>query len=138
MRVVIAPDCFTGTLTAAQAAAAMAEGWAHGAPHDRTLQLPLSDGGPGFIDVLEAGLADSGVESLAVPERSPAESEGSAWAGPECGEQTSATVVGPRAAEPDDDPARTLGERDLDELAHSVGRGARRVAFGGVEQVQAG
>lgn len=66
MRVVIAPDCFTGTLTAAQAAAAMAEGWAHGAPHDRTLQLPLSDGGPGFIDVLEAGLADSGVESLAV------------------------------------------------------------------------
>lgn len=66
MRVVLAPDCFTGTLTAAQAAAAMAQGWSEGAPHDVTVQVPLSDGGPGFIDVLETGLADSGVESLAV------------------------------------------------------------------------
>ena len=27
VRVLIAPDCFTGTLTATQAAEAMAEGW---------------------------------------------------------------------------------------------------------------
>ena len=71
MRVVIAPDCFTGTLTAAQAAAAMADGWLTGAPHDEVLQVPLSDGGPGFLDVVGAGLADSGVETLIVTVEDP-------------------------------------------------------------------
>ena len=52
MHVVIAPDCFTGTLTAQQAAEAMAQGWRESAPHDLLTLVPLSDGGPGFIDVL--------------------------------------------------------------------------------------
>lgn len=56
MRVLIAPDCFSGTLTAGQAAEAMAEGWAAGAPHDVLSLLPLSDGGPGFLDVLSGAL----------------------------------------------------------------------------------
>jgi len=56
MRVLIAPDCFAGTLTAGQAAGAMAEGWARGAPHDILSLLPLSDGGPGFLDVLSGAL----------------------------------------------------------------------------------
>ncbi|MGA8047986.1 MAG: glycerate kinase [Dermatophilaceae bacterium] len=71
MRVVIAPDSFTGTLTAAQAAAAMADGWREGAPHDEVVQIPLSDGGPGFLDVLGTGLADSGVETLIVTVEDP-------------------------------------------------------------------
>ncbi|QIM20687.1 glycerate kinase [Phycicoccus sp. HDW14] len=53
MRVLIAPDTFGTTLGATQVAAAMAEGWADGAPHDEVRQLPLSNGGPGFLDVLE-------------------------------------------------------------------------------------
>lgn len=48
----MAPTSFTGTLTAVQAAAAMAQGWRHGAPHDTITTVPLSDGGPGFLDVL--------------------------------------------------------------------------------------
>lgn len=56
MHVLIAPDCFTGTLTAAQAAAALAEGWQQGAPHDTVTTVPLSDGGPGFVEVLAATL----------------------------------------------------------------------------------
>jgi glycerate kinase len=52
VHVVIAPDCFTGTLTAQQAAEAMAQGWRESAPHDLLTLVPLSDGGPGFIDVL--------------------------------------------------------------------------------------
>ncbi|MCA0336562.1 MAG: glycerate kinase [Actinobacteria bacterium] len=56
MRVLIAPDCFTGTLTATQAAEAMAQGWRDGAPHDELDQLPLSDGGPGFVDVLHGAM----------------------------------------------------------------------------------
>lgn len=56
MRVLIAPDCFTGTLSAAQAAEAMAEGWRRRAPQDDLTLLPLSDGGPGFLDVLSRAL----------------------------------------------------------------------------------
>lgn len=56
MHVLIAPDCFTGTLTARQAAAAMAEGWRASAPHDEVTLVPLSDGGPGFLDVLASSL----------------------------------------------------------------------------------
>lgn len=56
MHVVIAPDCFTGTLTATQAAEAMAAGWHDTAPLDRLTLLPLSDGGPGFLDVLASAL----------------------------------------------------------------------------------
>ena len=56
MHVIIAPDCYTGTLTAGQAAAAIAEGWRRTAPADRLTLVPLSDGGPGFIDVLAENL----------------------------------------------------------------------------------
>ncbi|MHA7126911.1 glycerate kinase family protein [Janibacter indicus] len=52
MHVLIAPDCFTGTLTATQAAEAMATGWRRRAPDDLLTLVPLSDGGPGFLDVI--------------------------------------------------------------------------------------
>ena len=63
MRVLIAPDSFAGSLSAAQAAEAIAEGWRRAAPHDRLTLLPLSDGGPGFLDVLARAL---GGETVAV------------------------------------------------------------------------
>lgn len=56
MRVLLAPDCFGGTLTAVEAAAAMAEGWRRGAPGDEVRALPLADGGPGFVTILHAAL----------------------------------------------------------------------------------
>lgn len=56
MRVLIAPDSFGSTLGPVQAATAMAAGWAEGAPHDEVEVLPLSDGGPGFLDVLMRAL----------------------------------------------------------------------------------
>lgn len=56
VRVLIAPDGFTGTLTATQAAEAMAQGWRRAAPRDHLDLLPLSDGGPGFVDVLHRAL----------------------------------------------------------------------------------
>lgn len=71
MRVVIAPDCFTDTLTAAQAAEAMAQGWSQTAPHDELVQVPLSDGGPGFIDVLATALAPHGAETIAATVQDP-------------------------------------------------------------------
>ena len=54
MRVLVAPDKFAGTLTAVEAAEAIAEGWRRRAPQDVLDLAPMSDGGPGFVDVLHA------------------------------------------------------------------------------------
>ncbi len=60
MRVVIAPDSFKGTLDAAAAAEALAEGWSRARPGDEIVTLPLADGGEGTLEALGAGLpADS-------------------------------------------------------------------------------
>ncbi len=51
-RVLVAPDKFKGTLTATQAAAAIAEGWHAARPGDLIESLPMSDGGDGFGELL--------------------------------------------------------------------------------------
>ncbi|ORI13366.1 glycerate kinase [Rhodococcus sp. 1168] len=52
MRVMIAPDSFGNTLSANEAADAIARGWRLGRPGDELVLAPQSDGGPGFVDVL--------------------------------------------------------------------------------------
>ena len=48
VRVLIAPDKFKGTLTADEAAAAIARGWHHVRSGDDLERVPISDGGDGF------------------------------------------------------------------------------------------
>lgn len=57
MRVLIAPDKFKGTLTAHQAAEAIARGWRKVRPDDSLELLPISDGGDGFGEVMGELLA---------------------------------------------------------------------------------
>jgi glycerate kinase len=68
MRVLVAPDKFAGTLTAVEAAEAIAEGWRRQAPDDELDLAPMADGGPGFVDVLHAAL---GGDVVAVTVRGP-------------------------------------------------------------------
>ena len=68
MRILVAPDKFAGTLTAVEAADAIAAGWRRRAPEDELDLAPMADGGPGFVDVLHAAL---GGELLAVTVRGP-------------------------------------------------------------------
>ncbi|SHK29708.1 glycerate kinase [Nocardiopsis flavescens] len=56
VHIVIAPDKFAGTLSALEAARAVADGWRSVAPSARLDLLPLSDGGPGFVEVLHTAL----------------------------------------------------------------------------------
>jgi glycerate 2-kinase len=56
MRILVAPDKFAGTLTAVEAADAIAVGWRRRAPDDELDLAPMSDGGPGFVDVLHTAL----------------------------------------------------------------------------------
>ena len=52
MRIVIAPQEFKGTLTAREAARAMADGVAKALPGADIDEVPLSDGGPGLMEVI--------------------------------------------------------------------------------------
>ena len=76
MRVLMAPDGFGGTLSPAQAATALAEGWRRASPDDEVDLAPLSDGGPGFVDVLATALPDA--------ERRPGRRSRTPWPG-RCG-----------------------------------------------------
>lgn len=55
-RLLVAPDSFGGTLSAVEAASAIAGGWRRTAPETEVDLAPLSDGGPGFVDVLVASV----------------------------------------------------------------------------------
>lgn len=59
VRILVAPDGFGETLTAVEAARAIAAGWQAAASGDVVDLAPLSDGGPGFVDVLASALPAS-------------------------------------------------------------------------------
>lgn len=52
VKILIAPDKFKGTLTAREAAEAIARGWLKSRPDDSLTPFPISDGGDGFGCVL--------------------------------------------------------------------------------------
>jgi glycerate kinase len=56
VRVLAATDKFRGTLTAPQAARAIAAGWRRERPDDETIELPMADGGEGTPDTLVEAL----------------------------------------------------------------------------------
>lgn len=58
LRVLVAPDCFGDSLTAVEAAQAIAVGWQRARPGDELSLAPQSDGGPGFVGVLAGRLGD--------------------------------------------------------------------------------
>lgn len=55
---VIAPDSFKGTITAAEAAAVIADGWRSVRDHDSVLTIPLADGGEGTVAAVAAARPD--------------------------------------------------------------------------------
>jgi glycerate kinase len=69
MRVLVCPDKFAGTIPAVAAAEAFAAGWRAQRPGDELVLLPLSDGGPGFGQVIAAALPDA--KRFAVPTTDP-------------------------------------------------------------------
>ncbi|ORB27561.1 glycerate kinase family protein [Mycolicibacterium parafortuitum] len=65
--VLIAPDCFGDSLTAVQAADAIARGWCASRPGDDVRRAPQSDGGPGFVDVLAGRLGEIRTSTVSGP-----------------------------------------------------------------------
>ncbi|MFD1574009.1 glycerate kinase [Agromyces cerinus subsp. nitratus] len=54
--IVFAPDSFKGSIAAADAAAALAAGWASVLPADRVMLRPMADGGEGTVDAFAAAV----------------------------------------------------------------------------------
>jgi glycerate kinase len=59
MKVVIAPDKFAGTRSAAEAADAIARGWRSARPDDELVRAPMADGGAGTLDVVAAAVPEA-------------------------------------------------------------------------------
>ncbi|WIB77926.1 glycerate kinase [Curtobacterium sp. MCPF17_002] len=59
MHVVIAPDSFKGTATAASVAAAIGTGWSSERPDDEVVLVPMADGGEGTLDAFETAFPDA-------------------------------------------------------------------------------
>ena len=130
MRVLIAPDKFAGTLSAVQAAQAIADGWSRQAPEDQLELVPMADGGPGFCDVLHASL---GGDLLAVEvtgpygERVPATVlvvDGTAYV--ESAQACGLHLAPPEKREPERATTRGVGEM----IAAAVDAGASTVVVG--------
>ena len=68
-RVVIAPDSFKGTASAADAASALAAGWGTVRPADELVLRPMADGGEGTLDAF--GSAVPGARRMPITVRGP-------------------------------------------------------------------
>ncbi|HJB64484.1 MAG TPA: glycerate kinase [Candidatus Microbacterium pullistercoris] len=69
-RIVIAPDSFKGSIPAAEAAVAIAEGWVRRRPTDHVVLRPMADGGEGTLDAFEKAVP--GAERVPVRVTGPA------------------------------------------------------------------
>jgi len=77
MRILIAPDKFKGSLTAAEAAAAIAEGALRVYPDAVATQFPIADGGEGTLEAAVAGGYEERLNAVVGPILAPL---GAAWA----------------------------------------------------------
>jgi glycerate kinase len=77
MRILIAPDKFKGSLTAVEAAAAIAEGALRVYPDAVTTQFPVADGGEGTLEAAVAAGYEERINAVVGPILAPV---GAAWA----------------------------------------------------------
>lgn len=133
MRVLVAPDCFGDSLTAVEAAAAIATGWNRTRPFDSFMIAPQSDGGPGFVEVLSnrmgelrrlrvCGPLDGEVQARWVFDRN------SATAYVEAAQACGLALLGGR---PTPETALAAHSRGVGQLiAEALRAGARRIVVG--------
>ena len=130
MRVLVSPDCFTGTLTAVEASHAIREGWLRTNPHDEVHVIPLSDGGPGFLGCVIEALGASNIPVVVkdpLGREIPAEFailDNQAWI-------ESAQACGLAHLEPDERNPLTTSTYGVGQLiAAAIDAGAQRITIG--------
>jgi glycerate kinase len=117
-------------MTARQAAEAVATGWRRVAPDDELILRPLSDGGPGFLDVLNTALGGEYVK-VSIPDPLGRDTTGSVLRVGDDGYVESADATGLHLlskAERDPKVTTSYGVGLL--IAAAVESGARRIVVG--------
>jgi glycerate 2-kinase len=140
VRIAVAPDSFKGSIGAAEAAAALAEGWRGARPGDELVRLPLADGGEGTLRVLAAAdpaarwhpVPVTGPDGRLVPGRWLEGRDGTGYV-----ELAQASGL-PLMAAPDPLGAQTVGTGQL--IAGALDAGASRIviALGGSASTDGG
>lgn len=133
MRVLICPDKFAGTLTAVEAAQAVAEGWREVAADDELICRPIADGGPGFVEVLHASIGGELVEVDTTDPLGRPVLGAVLLAGDEAGTAyvESAQACGLHLVEPGERDPKVTSSYGLGALIEAaVAHGARRVVIG--------
>jgi len=133
VRVVLAPDSFKGSITAAAAAAALADGWRSVRPGDEVRCVPLADGGEGTLDVLAAAVPGACWHRAWVtgPGGRPADCAWLELPGGAAAVELARASGLPLLAAPDPLGAQTTGLGEI--IGHALDAGARQVtvALGG-------
>jgi glycerate kinase len=133
MRVLVAPDCFGDSLSAVDAAAAIATGWTRSRPGDRFVIAPQSDGGPGFVEVLAKRLGERRRLRVSGPLDAEVEAEwifdpGSATAYLECAQACGLPLLG---CPPNPETALAAHSRGVGQLiAEALRAGSTRIVIG--------
>ena len=133
MQVLVAPDCYGDSLSAVEAAAAIATGWTRSRPADRFIVAPQSDGGPGFVEVLASRLGETRRSRVSGPLDGTVEAQwvfepGSATAYLECAQACGLALLG---GPPTPETALAAHSRGVGQLiAEAVRVGSTRIVVG--------
>ena len=135
MRIVIAPDSFKESLSAARAAKALAKGWWQFRPKDEIDLIPMADGGEGTAEALVAA-TQGRWETLSVtgPLGKPVEASYGVLGGEQTAVVEMAAASGLVLAPPGErNPGVTTTRGTGELIRHALDHGARRliVAIGG-------
>jgi glycerate kinase len=133
MQVLVAPDCYGDSLSAVEAAAAIATGWTRSRPGDRFIVAPQSDGGPGFVEVLASRLGEMRRVRVSGPLDGTVDAAwvfepGSSTAYLECAQACGLALLG---GPPTPETALAAHSRGVGQLiAEALRAGARRIVVG--------
>ncbi|WP_116645711.1 glycerate kinase [Mycobacterium kubicae] len=133
MRVLVAPDCYGDSLSAVEAAAAIATGWTRSRPGDSFIVAPQSDGGPGFVEVLASRLGRKRRLRVSGPLDDPVDAAwvfdpGSATAYLECAQACGLALLG---GPPTPETAMAAHSKGVGQLiAAALQAGAKRIVVG--------
>ena len=134
-RVLVCPQEFKGSLTAIDAAAAIAAGVRAALPDAEVIELPMADGGPGTVAIVAQATAATLVRHTATgPLGDPVDAAYALLA--RDGEPTLAVIEAAATAglalvpAARRDPTRATSAGVGEQIRHALGRGARRVIVG--------
>jgi glycerate 2-kinase len=133
MKILFAPDSFKECLSAAEAAACLAEGWRRIRPADDCCAVPMADGGEGTVDALVAADGGEYIETRVTgPLGAPVTARYGLIHGGETAVIEMAAASG-LALIPDParrDPAHATSRGTGELMRHALGRGVKRMILG--------